>query len=134
MVPSRFPEPSTQWPVEIFAMMEPAREVGGDLYDFFEIGEGLLCFLVGDVSGKGVSFRAFHGTREERDPFARPPGFDLRTARLRRRPTSLAAVNRELAQDNLGMMFVTLFFGLIERQKRRGAVHQRRAQPAVFLE
>jgi phosphoserine phosphatase RsbU/P len=112
MVPSRFPEPSTQWPVEIFATMEPAREVGGDLYDFFEIGEGLLCFLVGDVSGKGVSSALF---------MARAKNVIRLLARLLRSPDGstaspadiVAAVNRELAQDNLGMMFVTLFFGLM---------------------
>jgi sigma-B regulation protein RsbU (phosphoserine phosphatase) len=51
MVPRVFPAPTPQWPVELFAMMEPAREVGGDLYDFFTLADGRLCFLIGDVSG-----------------------------------------------------------------------------------
>src|ERR1700674_5766256 len=54
MVPTAFPQPTAQRPIEIFAMMEPAREVGGDLYDFFENDDGAFCFLVGDVAGKGV--------------------------------------------------------------------------------
>src|SRR5580765_4250763 len=54
MVPTVFPPPTAQRPIEIFATMEPAREVGGDLYDFYETADGKLCLLVGDVSGKGV--------------------------------------------------------------------------------
>jgi len=112
MVPSRFPEPSARWPFEIFAVMEPAREVGGDLYDFFEIDNDTLCFVVGDVSGKGVSSALF---------MARAKNVIRLLARLLRTPNDsraapadiVAAVNRELAQDNAGMMFMTLFFGLL---------------------
>ena len=112
MVPSRFPEPSAQWPFEIFALMEPAREVGGDLYDFFEIDNDTLCFVVGDVSGKGVSSALF---------MARAKNVIRLLARLFRSSNDsqaapadiVAAVNRELAQDNAGMMFMTLFFGLL---------------------
>ena len=39
--------------------MEPAREVGGDLYDFFTTEDGTLCFLIGDVSGKGMPAALF---------------------------------------------------------------------------
>jgi len=59
MVPSTFPPPTPDNPVEIFAGMEPAREVGGDLYDFFHLATGVLCFLVGDVSGKGMPAALF---------------------------------------------------------------------------
>jgi len=112
MVPSRFPKPSEQRPFEIFAMMQPAREVSGDLYDFFEIGDDTLCFLVGDVSGKGVSSALF---------MARAKNVIRLLARLLRSPNGsvaapadiVAAANRELAQDNATMMFVTLFFGLL---------------------
>ena len=54
-----FPQPTAQRPIEISAMMEPAREVGGDLYDFYEIDDGTLCFFIGDVSGKGVPAALF---------------------------------------------------------------------------
>jgi sigma-B regulation protein RsbU (phosphoserine phosphatase) len=112
MVPSRFPEPSAQWPFEIFAVMEPAREVGGDLYDFFEIDNDTLCFVVGDVSGKGVASALF---------MARAKNVIRLLARLLRSPNGsqaapadiVAAVNRELAQDNAGMMFMTLFLGVL---------------------
>jgi len=41
------------------AKIEPAREVGGDLYDFFFMDEDHLCFVIGDVSGKGVPASLF---------------------------------------------------------------------------
>ena len=54
MLPTDFKKLTAGQRIEIFAMMEPAREVGGDLYDFFTTPDGILCFLVGDVSGKGM--------------------------------------------------------------------------------
>lgn len=112
MVPAIFPEPTREKPIEIFAMMEPAREVGGDLYDFFYADDGTLCFLVGDVSGKGVPSALFMARTKyllrlvtrfvhERDRGAPQPADIVELA------------NRELCQDNLGMMFVTLFFGML---------------------
>jgi sigma-B regulation protein RsbU (phosphoserine phosphatase) len=59
MVPQSFPAPSPDFPIDLCASMEPAREVGGDLYDFFVTEDGMLCFLVGDVSGKGMPAALF---------------------------------------------------------------------------
>src|SRR6267154_2117157 len=59
MVPQSFPIPSAQLPIDLYASMEPAREVGGDLYDFFVTDDGMLCFLIGDVSGKGMPAALF---------------------------------------------------------------------------
>jgi sigma-B regulation protein RsbU (phosphoserine phosphatase) len=113
MLPTVFPSPSKQRPVEIFAMMEPAREVGGDLYDFFDCDDGTLCFLIGDVSGKGVPAALF---------MARAKNLIRLITRLARGADGAAPgpaeivdmVNRELCQDNAGMMFVTLFFGMLD--------------------
>jgi len=113
MLPTVFPSPSKQRPVEIFAMMEPAREVGGDLYDFFDCDDGTLCFLIGDVSGKGVPAALF---------MARAKNLIRLITRLARGADGAALgpaeivgmVNRELCQDNAGMMFVTLFFGMLD--------------------
>jgi phosphoserine phosphatase RsbU/P len=111
MVPAIFPQSSKERPVEIFAMMEPAREVGGDLYDFFDGDDGTLFFLIGDVSGKGVPAGLFMArtknlirliTRLARDA----DGTALGPAEI------LGMVNRELCEDNAGMMFVTLFLGM----------------------
>jgi sigma-B regulation protein RsbU (phosphoserine phosphatase) len=113
MVPQSFPKPSAAFPLELNASMEPAREVGGDLYDFFVTEDGKLCFLVGDVSGKGMPAALF---------MARTKSLIRITTELMRARHGAAAgpaeiiarVNRELCQDNSDMMFVTLFFAMIE--------------------
>jgi sigma-B regulation protein RsbU (phosphoserine phosphatase) len=113
MLPTNFEKLAALSRVEIFATMEPAREVGGDLYDFFEMDDGRLCFLIGDVSGKGVASALF---------MARTKNVVRLIARLLRGTTGsvptpaeiIAAVNQELCQDNSGMMFVTLFFAMLD--------------------
>jgi phosphoserine phosphatase RsbU/P len=112
MVPHSFPTPSAQFPIDLCASMEPAREVGGDLYDFFMTGDGRLCFLVGDVSGKGMPAALF---------MARAKSLIRITADLMRASDGRTAgpgeivsrVNRELCQDNSDMMFVTLFLAML---------------------
>jgi sigma-B regulation protein RsbU (phosphoserine phosphatase) len=112
MVPHAFPQPSAAFPLELNASMEPAREVGGDLYDFFTTEDGKLCFLIGDVSGKGMPAALF---------MARTKSLIRITTELMRArhgdaagPAEIIArVNRELCQDNGDLMFVTLFFAMI---------------------
>ena len=132
MVPTVFPPVTAHSPFEIFAMMEPSREVGGDLYDFYEGEDGTLSFLIGDVSGKGVASALF---------MARVKNSMRLVARHLRHPDGsspnpadvVAAVNRELCQDNPGMMFVTLFFGMLD--PRTGALRFTNAghNPPYFL-
>lgn len=111
MVPQSFPMPSTDFPVDLYASMEPAREVGGDLYDFFMTEDGTLCFLVGDVSGKGMPAALFMARAKSLIRIA--------TELMRSRHGAaagpaeiIARVNRELCQDNSDLMFVTLFFAM----------------------
>jgi sigma-B regulation protein RsbU (phosphoserine phosphatase) len=119
MLPSAFPAPSAAQPVEVFALMDPAREVGGDLYDFFPVMDGVYAFLVGDVSGKGAQAAMF---------MARTRSLVRMAAELWQRlgPDSLTpaqvvqAVNRELCQNNRDRMFVTLFLGFLDT--RSGAL------------
>src|SRR5882757_8980075 len=59
MVPRSFPAPGRDFPWDIHASIEPAREVGGDLYDVFRAADGGLCFFIGDVSGKGMAAALF---------------------------------------------------------------------------
>ncbi len=112
MVPQHFPPPTPERPIEVFAKMEPAREVGGDLYDFFYCPDGTFCFLVGDVSGKGMPAALF---------MARTKSLIRLTAELMHDRSGAATaadivklVNRELCQNNNDMMFVTLFLGMLQ--------------------
>jgi sigma-B regulation protein RsbU (phosphoserine phosphatase) len=98
MVPQSFPPPSSDFPIDLCASMEPAREVGGDLYDFFCTEDGMLCFLVGDVSGKGMAAALFMARTKSLIRIA--------TDLMRSRQGSSAPlprssrVNRELCQNN----------------------------------
>jgi sigma-B regulation protein RsbU (phosphoserine phosphatase) len=112
MVPQSFPAPTPDFPIDLCASMEPAREVGGDLYDFFLTQDGMLCFLVGDVSGKGMAAALFMARTKSLIRIA--------TDLMRPRQGSSAApaeiiarVNRELCENNGDMMFVTLFFAML---------------------
>jgi len=59
VLPRTFPAFPHRKEFDIFALMEAAKEVGGDFYDFFFITEKKLCFIIGDVSGKGVPAALF---------------------------------------------------------------------------
>lgn len=112
MLPSSFPAWSPEQPVQVCALMDPAREVGGDLYDFFPAANGLYCFLVGDVSGKGAHAAMFMARTRSLVRMAtelwRRLGADTMT------PARIAeVVNRELCQNNHDRMFVTLFLGVL---------------------
>lgn len=113
MLPRIFPACTPEHPVEVYAAMEPAREVGGDLYDCFYASEHLFCFLVGDVSGKGASAAMFMArtrslVRMAIDLIRKPGSETVAPARI------AAAVNRELCQNNDDRMFVTVFVGLLD--------------------
>jgi phosphoserine phosphatase RsbU/P len=113
MLPRVFPECTPEQPVEVHASMEPAREVGGDLYDCFYACPHLFCFLVGDVSGKGAPAAMFMArtrslVRVVVDLWQRMDAGAMSPAQI------VEAVNRELCQDNDDCMFVTLFLGLLD--------------------
>jgi phosphoserine phosphatase RsbU/P len=113
MLPRVFPACTAEQPVEVHAFMEPAREVGGDLYDCFYASASRFCFLVGDVSGKGASAAMFMArtrslVRMAVDLWQRMDDGGLCPARI------TETVNRELCQNNAERMFVTLFLGLLD--------------------
>jgi phosphoserine phosphatase RsbU/P len=112
MVPPSFPQPTPDCPVDLYASMEPAREVGGDLYDYFRLEDGRLGFLVGDVSGKGMPAALFMAhtkslIRIASELMHAPDGAAASPAEI------ITRVNRELCQDNNNMMFVTMFFAVL---------------------
>jgi serine phosphatase RsbU (regulator of sigma subunit) len=93
---------------ELFARVHPAREVSGDLYDFFRLPDGRLAFFVGDVSGKGMPAALFmiavRTLIRHLTPSANGPA-DL----LRR-------LNRALSDNNPTALFVTLLHGIYDRE------------------
>ncbi len=91
----------------IDAVIEPAREVGGDLYDFFLIDGRRLYFLIGDVSGKGVPASLFMSvTKTLTRSFA---------ARLSGGTEEIVtAANLDLSRDNVETLFVTMLVGLLD--------------------
>jgi phosphoserine phosphatase RsbU/P len=113
MLPRDFPTCSSEQPVAVHAVMQPAREVGGDLYDCFYSGDRTFCFLVGDVSGKGASAAMFMARTRSLVRITVDLWRQWRTEALQ--PAELLeAVNRELCQNNDERMFVTLFLGLFD--------------------
>lgn len=113
MLPRAFPDWTPEQPVEVYAFMEPAREVGGDLYDFFYASPQSFCFLVGDVSGKGASAAMFMA--RTRSLVRMAAALWQRSGDEEMTPGRIAeAVNGELCQNNEERMFVTLFLGLLD--------------------
>lgn len=103
MVPSEFP---TCDYLDLYATMEPAKEVGGDLYDVLLVDNAQLYFCVGDVSGKGVPASLF---------MAQTIRLFRAIAKLRTSPKDIATyLNNELSESNDSGMFVTMFIGMIE--------------------
>lgn len=94
---------------DIFAVMKPAKSVGGDFYDYFLINEKKLGFLVGDVSGKGVPAALFMSVSRT----------VLRTIAFEdEEPGSvLSKVNSILVLDNTEGMFVTIAYGVLDLER-----------------
>ncbi len=94
--------------VDLAATMVPAREVGGDLYDFFRLDRQRLFFLVGDVAGKGLPASIFMAVSKAlyKSTMLRAPAEDIGAI--------MSAANAEVSRDNPEMLFVTVFAGIID--------------------
>lgn len=104
-LPKRFPPFPEKTEFDIYATLIPAKEVGGDLYDFFMLDDSHLFFSIGDVSGKGVPaalFMAVSKTLMKGIAGDNIPPSDI-----------LEQTNRELCIDNDTMMFCTVFCGIL---------------------
>ena len=100
MIPRDFSALERQFGVELAGALEPAREVGGDLYSAFDSGAGRLVICVGDVSGKGIPASLF---------MVRASSLARLLARESAEPDRiLARLNDELSTDNPSGMFVTM--------------------------
>ena len=105
MVPVVFPPFPDHNEFSVFAALEPAREVGGDFYDYYFIDEERFCFCIGDVSGKGVPAALFMAMAKTL--------IKSRAADDRSTASILTHVNDELSADNNNCMFVTIFSGIL---------------------
>ena len=107
-IPGDFPESPH---FALAASMTPARDVGGDFYDFFPLGSARFAFLVADVSGKGISAALYMMTAKtlikdillaERDP-----------------AKALTKVNADLSRNNPANMFLTAWVGVLDLETGR---------------
>jgi phosphoserine phosphatase RsbU/P len=105
-LPKRFPPFPEQDEFDLFARLEPAKQVGGDLYDFFLLDDRHLFFSIGDVADKGVPAALFMAvTKTLMKGIAMQGGLDPAGV--------LERVNLELCKENDSMMFVTVFCAML---------------------
>jgi phosphoserine phosphatase RsbU/P len=102
MLPKQFPQRND---CDVFAILEPAKAVGGDLYDFFFLDEDLLYFAVGDVSGKSVPASLFMAITRTLFRSKVLSGVPIESA--------MESINIELCKDNPNVMFVTFQVGIL---------------------
>ena len=105
MVPKTFPPYPERDDIDIYAVLYPAKEIGGDLYDFF-IKDGRLFFAIGDVSGKGVPASLLMAVTRSH--------FRSVASALKDPVRIIESMNRALADTNEANMFVTIFCGIFD--------------------
>jgi len=105
MIPHSFPPYPDLPQVDLYALLQSAREVGGDLYDFFVVDQDKFVFAIGDVSGKGVPASLFMAVTRTL----------LRTIADKEQSPSriMAVLNKSLSFNNESNMFVTFFLGVM---------------------
>ena len=105
MLPEKFPTRDDRDDVQLFASLTPAKEVGGDLFDFYFRDEKLF-FCIGDVSGKGVPASLFMAVT--RSTFRTVSVHESMPDRI------VTTMNKTIADMNKTFMFVTLFVGVLD--------------------
>ncbi len=105
ILPRTFPAFPEREDFDIYAIIEPAREVGGDFYDFFLIDDETLCIVIGDVSGKGVPAALFMAVTRTL--------IKSKSAKNLTPDIVLARVNEDLSIDNTTSMFATVFLAIL---------------------
>jgi sigma-B regulation protein RsbU (phosphoserine phosphatase) len=106
-LPQTFPAFPGRTEFDLHAIIEPAKEVGGDLYDYFLIDENRLFFLIGDVSDKGVPAALFMAVAKTL--------FKTHTLHGDAEIDGIVSrVNQELSRGNPWQMFVTAFAGILD--------------------
>ena len=105
-LPSVFPAFPDRSDFDIYALMDPAKEVGGDFYDFFLVDETHLAIVIGDVSDKGVPAALFMMTTKTL--------VKARTSRGGTPAEILRDVNEQLCVGNQSGMFVTVYLAVLD--------------------
>ena len=105
MLPSEVQADEKHDDVDVFGMLKPAKEVGGDFYDFYVRDEKLL-FCIGDVSGKGVPAALVMAVI--RSLFRNLSAHESNPSRI------VSAINETMASQNRSNMFATLFVGVFD--------------------
>ena len=105
MLPEKFPTKDDRDDVQLYASLTPAKEVGGDLFDFYFRDEKLF-FCIGDVSGKGVPASLFMAVT--RSTFRTVSAHETMPDRI------VMTMNKTIADMNKTHMFVTLFVGVLD--------------------
>lgn len=112
MLPCIFPAFPERKEFDIYAMMNPAKEVGGDFYDFFLIDEDHLALVIADVSGKGVPAALFMVIAKT---------LIKNQALTGESPAQiLKSVNEQLCEGNEAELFVTVWLGIIQISTGKG--------------
>jgi sigma-B regulation protein RsbU (phosphoserine phosphatase) len=108
ILPKVFPPFPHEPSFDIYASMVAANEVGGDFYDFFMIDDQRLGFVIGDVSGKGISAAIFMAVSRTL----------IRATGLKGDSVSecMEYVNNLLCTESVSSMFVTVFYGILNTQ------------------
>ena len=106
MLPCIFPAFPERKEIDIYATMEPAKEVGGDFYDFFMIDDRHLAIVMADVSGKGVPAALFMVIGKTLIKDHTTPGRDLGQV--------FTEVNQLLCESNSEELFITAFEGVLD--------------------
>ena len=112
MLPRIFPAFPDRREFDLYALMHPAREVGGDFYDFFLIDEDHLCMVIADVSGKGVPaalFMVIAKTLIKNQAMMGDDPADI-----------LGKVNEQLCEGNDAMLFVTVWISILTISTGKG--------------
>lgn len=106
MLPQVFPAFPDRKEFDIYASMTPAKEVGGDFYDFFFVDDDHLAIVMADVSGKGVPAALFMMMAK----------CQIQTYALSRQSPKdvLETVNKKICENNKENMFVTVWLGILE--------------------
>ena len=106
MLPNVFPPFPDRKEFDIYASMDPAREVGGDFFDYFLIDKDHLCMVMADVSGKGVPAALFMMASKI---------VLANNAMMKKSPAQiLADANNAICANNREEMFVTVWLGILE--------------------